>query len=380
MRRTILHAIGQLTKGGAEKQLYLLTTGLRERGWDIQVLSLSKGGWWKEKLEAAAVPVHDIEARGSMEWRRLQFARSVIRRLSPQLLHCWLFQANTYARVGALGQRPPVVIASERMLDNEKSRLNLLIDRALMLTTDRMISNSQAAVDYMAHNFGYRPEQMEVLYNGIESPDRATDTAPLLERFPLLRQWRDEPATVVIGTVGRLMRQKMPEHFIETIGRLQAEPVPVRGLLVGGGALEQPLRQLVVKLNLTGKICFTGELPAAGPALQLMDIYLQTSRKEGLSNAIMEAMQQGLPCVVSEVGGNRELVAAGAAGSVIPFGDIAGYCRKLRPLLTDRDTCHRLGENGRSFIADSFSIPRMIDQIEQLYIQLLRSKGVYSDE
>jgi glycosyltransferase involved in cell wall biosynthesis len=380
MKNTVLQVIGQLTKGGAEKQLFLVSTGLQERGWDVQILSMSGGGWWKERLEAAGMTVHDIEAHGSMEWRRVKYARDVIHRVRPQVLHCWLFQGNSYGRLGSVLQRPPVVIASERMLDSGKSRSNLIVDKLLMRMTDRMLSNSQAAVDYMRDTFGYNPDKLSVLYNGIAPPMESPDTTELKERFTKLKLWCEERDTIVIGTVGRMMSQKVPEHFLQTIAALQYEEVPVRGLMAGGGELLESMRNLAIELGIQDRVCFTGELDAVAPALALMDIYLQTSFKEGLSNAIMEAMQMALPCVVSDVGGNRELVEAGVAGSVTPFGDIDAYINTLRPLLKDGERRRRLGQNGSNYIQSNFSIPKMIDNVEQLYNQLLRGRGVQPDE
>ncbi|MFN3334436.1 MAG: glycosyltransferase [Caldilinea sp.] len=112
----------------------------------------------------------------------------------------------------------------------------------------------------------------------------------------------------VVGSVGRLARQKGYHHFIEAAAILARTVTDVQFLLVGGGEEEQALQALVQKLDLTNKFIFTGSRDDAPQLLQIMDVFVSSSLWEGLPTVILEAMLASVPVVGTAVACTKQMV------------------------------------------------------------------------
>ena len=126
----------------------------------------------------------------------------------------------------------------------------------------------------------------------------------------------------------------------------------------------------------SGISLFLGRRDDVPRVLACCDIAVLPSKAEGLPNAVLEYLAAGLPTVASRVGGNAEIVQDGKPG--------CSFHRKIPPLwrkrssvlLRDPEFAASLGKNGREYVASEFSFQRMIQNTDQLYTELLRSRGV----
>jgi glycosyltransferase involved in cell wall biosynthesis len=370
MRKSVLHVIGQLTKGGAEKQLYLLCEGLILRGWEVHVLALSAGGFWKEKLESLGIEVYSIDARKNMEWRRVAFARKVISRVKPDVLHTWLFHGNSYGRLGAIFQKPPLVIASERMPAIKKSYREKMIDRILQHWTELMISNSQSGVDVICKNIGIPSSQTCVIYNGIDNWDLSTgETLPEDMTAVFKRSMKGSVSPLLIGATGRLVEMKGYQYLLQAIAQLLQDNVAVFLIILGDGPFRNQLEQQVKELDLTENVTLPGERNDVRRILPHLDLFVQCSEFEGFSNSLMEAMQTGLPVVATNVGGNPEMVTDFETGLLIPWADSEALKLAIIQLAESNELRTRLGTAARLSILEKFNVERMVDQMEELYME-----------
>jgi glycosyltransferase involved in cell wall biosynthesis len=122
------------------------------------------------------------------------------------------------------------------------------------------------------------------------------------------------------------------------------------------------------ELGLSKHVRFLGEFHDVPALLKRSDICVLTpSANEGLSNSILEYMAAGKPVVATDCGGNRELVAEGENGFVIPVGDTDALADRLTRLWHDRTLCNRMGEVGRIRIEQEFSRGKVLDQFAALY-------------
>ena len=102
-----------------------------------------------------------------------------------------------------------------------------------------------------------------------------------------------------------------------------------------------------------------------------MDVFVQPSLTEGLSNAVLEAMATGLPVVATQVGGNPEVVEDGVSGRLVPADDAAAMCQALASYCSDTAARIRHGAAGRARVQRSYSIGTMVAQYSTLYHSLL---------
>jgi glycosyltransferase involved in cell wall biosynthesis len=131
----------------------------------------------------------------------------------------------------------------------------------------------------------------------------------------------------VLVTVGGLVERKGFHRVIALLPALRARHPDLRYLVVGGpcseGDWRERLRDQVRDLSLGDIVYFLGALPheEVKQALSAADVFVLATSNEGWANVILEAMACGLPVVATDVGGNAEVVADGALGTIVPFGD-----------------------------------------------------------
>jgi glycosyltransferase involved in cell wall biosynthesis len=113
-----------------------------------------------------------------------------------------------------------------------------------------------------------------------------------------------------------------------------------------------------------------------GELLMMSDIFLQTSLSEGLSCTVVEALAAGCPAIVTDVGGNREIVTDGVEGYVVALGDDSALESRVLALAEDEALRAALGNRAGARAREAFSLGAMIDNYERLYEEALdRDRG-----
>jgi len=142
MTKKILQIIPTLDRSGAEKQMTLLVRGLPCEEFEVHVAVLTRGGPMLAELESAAVPVTILGKRWKFDphafWRLFRLVRG----LKPDLIHTWLFAANTYGRAAGVLAGVKCLVAGERCVDPWKT-WELWFDRCLARHTARIAANSR---------------------------------------------------------------------------------------------------------------------------------------------------------------------------------------------------------------------------------------------
>ncbi len=143
---------------------------------------------------------------------------------------------------------------------------------------------------------------------------------------------------------------------------------------VGDGKQRKEFERQVAERGLEKFFSFLGLRNDVPHILACCDIAVLPSEAEGLPNAVLEYMAAGLPTVASRVGGNAEIVQDGKTGLLVPPQDSYALAEALLRLLRNPDFAAGMGMKGRECVAAHFSFQRMVENTDQLYTELLRSK------
>jgi glycosyltransferase involved in cell wall biosynthesis len=135
--------------------------------------------------------------------------------------------------------------------------------------------------------------------------------------------------------VGRLSEIKQPEQFVRIVHEVSRSVPAVRAAMVGDGPLEARLRRLADELGVADRIDLLGAREDVGPVFERSRIFVLTSRSEGLSIALLEALAAGLPAVVADVGELGEAVEQGKNGWRVTPDAIGEYTDRILSLLRD---------------------------------------------
>jgi glycosyltransferase involved in cell wall biosynthesis len=197
------------------------------------------------------------------------------------------------------------------------------------------------------------------VYDGIDRHPERPDAAAARTALGLPA---DAP---VIGSVTRLSRQKRLDRTLEALALLPG----VHCALAGEGELEGKLRARAQALGVADRVHFLGYRTDVHQVLAALDVFVLTSEREGMANAMLEAMAAGVPVVSTPVSGAYEALAAddqGRAPGVIVDGEAAAIADAVRGILEVAAPRMAMGEEGRRRAGERFGYARMIDAWESV--------------
>jgi L-malate glycosyltransferase len=169
---------------------------------------------------------------------------------------------------------------------------------------------------------------------------------------------------------GRLHPQKnlplLLSAWTEIAGRTAANLI-----LIGPGPDRRPLIELAGSLGIADRVQFVGAVANPADYLRAADVFVLPSVAEGMSNSLLEAMATALPCVVSGIGGNTDLVADGQTGRLVSTANAEAWSRTLLEVLEDPAEMRRYGEAAHRRIDEQFALNIVVDRYLELYRRLL---------
>ena len=142
-------------------------------------------------------------------------------------------------------------------------------------------------------------------------------------------------------------------------------------LLLVGAVQDSRVSTLAADHRIADRTHLVGPRPDGGSYTGLMDVYVSPSRMEGLSMSIMEAMAQEVSLVVSDVGGNTELIRDQVDGLVVPRDDSTALAHAIRRLYDSPQLRRKLTSSAQQRIADEFCGPKWTDRLYRAYCDLV---------
>ncbi len=212
--------------------------------------------------------------------------------------------------------------------------------------------------------FGVRAERLVVVPNAIDVEVWRPPESPAapLPGFA--------PGRRVVGTVGRLSIDKDVDGLLAAFARLAPEFADVDLAVLGDGPERERLAALAASLGLTARVRFLGHVGDARAAYAAMEVFVLSSRTEGLPNTLLEAMAMGRPVAASAVGGVPEVVRDGTDGILVPAGDVDALAAALRRLLTDPAGAEAMGRRARERVVARFAFADRVRRMEEIYLEL----------
>jgi len=366
---SIVFLITGLNYGGAETQLSRLVPRLRDRGWQVRVLSMISSAGLGDEIGRAGIPVLSLGIKqGSPSLRALLKARALLRQWQPMVLTNFMFHANVLGRVAGRMARVPVIISSVRSENDggaTRDRLLRLTDHLGSITT----VNSQRVAESLIRR-GVVPEgRLQVIHNGLTMEDYVyapEDARTVREELGI------HPGQFMWSAVGNLREPKDYPSLLHAFQVVHEQRPDARLRVAGQGPLQDQLEALAGKLHLQDVVQFIGFRHDIPRFLAASDAFTLSSAWEGLPNALMEACATGRPVVSTRVGGVPELVDDGVSGLIVPPRDPGELARGMLRIMACSDEQRRqMGAAARDKMRAQFDMEHITDLWEQLFQQLI---------
>lgn len=396
VKRVVL-AIGTLGAGGAERQLVNTAVGLAGTGHFEPIVICSrlvdgKSRFFEAELQRNGIRVIDLSAmensglniREKAFWlecsvrlarlplnidddvKRKCFAILSIR---PSIVHSFLDDTNVKTGIAAVIAGVPRIILSFRSVapDNfvfhapfMRPGYKALIGRPEVICS----ANSEAGAEDYRRWLGVLDLPISVIKNGIDLTrfaPRDAEGANDRQKFGLPH------GRLLVGSVMRLTEEKGPILWSEVVIRVARALPDVDFVLVGSGELKPRVLELIVAAGLADRVHLYDDLDDIPSLFRCLDLFLLTSRLEGLPNVLAEAQAVGVPVVTTPAGGAVEALDSGRTGLIAENHSaerVAACCLKL---LSDTGLRSRMSMAASHFAHSSFSISKMLNEVTALY-------------
>ena len=170
---------------------------------------------------------------------------------------------------------------------------------------------------------------------------------------------------IILLSVGELSKRKNQEIIIRALQHLNNKNIYY--VLVGFGAKEEYLKQLAINLNVADNVRFLGYRSDISELCNIADVFCFPSLQEGLPVALMEAMAAGLPCVVSNIRGNSDLISDNQGGFLVAPDDADGFADKINVVINDSALKTKMGNVNKEKISD-FSTEKVEKLMRDIYL------------
>lgn len=178
---------------------------------------------------------------------------------------------------------------------------------------------------------------------------------------------KDEDIAVI--SMGDLIPRK--NYDVAIGGIAKAKNDKIHYYICGNGPEEANLKNLVEELNISSQVHFLGFRSDIKELLAAADIFLFTTKQEGLPRSMMEAMASGLPCVASRIRGNTDLLENTEGGYLCDMNDVAAYAEKLNLLASDPVLREKMGRTNLATI-QNYSTETVVEEIRKIYEEVCK--------
>ncbi|MCC5877316.1 MAG: glycosyltransferase [Candidatus Sumerlaeia bacterium] len=366
----VVRVITWLPVGGIERRMVAVLPRLRDRGWSPRVVCIREEGPLAADLRDAGIPVDVLPVKSRLSPTGIRALSRYFTEHKAAIVHSHMYRSNVPGTMAARLAGIPAIFGQVHNVGTWATRRQRLVEAMVARLRNGTFAVSKAVQQDVMTRLRLPEEKVPLLYNGID-----TDLfQPSPERGTRLREELGLPDDAVVFLVpARLHQQKNPDGTLQAAidaMKGQDDPLP-HFVLAGEGKLREGLERQAAESPHPGHFHFLGARDDMIDLYNAADVILLSSFKEGFSNAIVEGLSCGKPCLVSDVGGNREAVSSGKVGWVHASGD-------GEALLEQIIEATRRGRAGLSAMAGDcraqallFSIDRLVEQTSDFYARAL---------
>ena len=353
----VCHVSMHLKTGGLEWLLVEFAKRHTPERFAPMFVALQDAGPPAEEIESLGWPVHALDIAHAGKRAALRRLCELLRANHVGVVHTHNTYAHFYGALAAAWAGAPVLVNTQHGRGcgpGWKAKLQFGLAN---LRANAVIGVSEDATLLCRRQDRLSGRKMRTVWNGIDT-----------SRFEFAGSCR-QPGAVAVG---RLSPEQAFAHLLRATSLAVRDVPDLRVRIIGGGAERGALDQLSRSLGLEHRVEFLGERSDVHALLRDVGFYVSSSRTEGISLTLLEAMAVGLPVLATRVGGNAEVIEEGVSGRLVPAEDPDALAAGMVAMCRDRAEWPAMGQVGRMRVERDFDINRMVRDYEQLYSEFLR--------
>lgn len=291
---------------------------------------------------------------------------SLVKKEKPHVIHAHSSKAGVIVRIASLFFRTKVLYTPNAFwylgLSGIKRKLFYFIEKWMKLFTYKIVVSSPSEYSRSVHDLHFSESKLERFYNSIE-------ILPLQQLAA-----RNFSEKKLVTTVGRLVPQKNPLMFVQVCHQILKTTSNIQFQIIGAGfedRLREEIEAYIALHNLGHHITIKNWMTkqAVLQEIRRSDVFVMTSRFEGLVFVGLESQMLEIPMVCTKVDGLFEIIEDGKTGFAFDLNDVDGMAKSIISLCEDTEKNLEMGQRGRKRISELFDIEKNIVQLEEIYHQ-----------
>jgi glycosyltransferase involved in cell wall biosynthesis len=382
-KTTVVHIITKLELGGAQQNTLFTVAHLDREVYEPVLISGAKGILVEEAKQLIGVNIHLLpdlvrEIHPIKDFRALIKIRRILKKIQTQaqsskvIVHTHSSKAGILGRWGARLAGIRLIIHSVHGFSFNVYQPSLvrafyiLLEKITARITSAFVTVSGSDREEGVRRGIFKENDVTLIRSGIDIK-KFCDLSG--DRITLRGKLGIDQNVQVIAMVACFKPQKAPLDFVRVAKRVLDERGDTRFYLVGDGELRPQLEKLIEELNIRDKVELLGWRRDIPDIMHSIDLFVLTSRWEGLPRVLPQAMAAGLPVVATDVNGSHEAIRSGLNGYLVPPGDVEGMAEKIVYLLNNPEKAREMGKRGRELV-EEFDVWQMVKEQEVLYQNL----------
>ena len=364
MRTNLLHITFDMHIGGTEQVITNLVEFTDSSLINVSILCLeSPIGPFGEKLQLAGYTIDSIARREGFDYGLIFKIRTYLIKNKIDVIHCHQYTPWVYGALASFLTGIKVIFTEHgRFYPDSSSLKRKIINPFLVMLTDNITSISEATKLALIEYENIPASKIKVIYNGIAGLENFIESPDELRKDLCIPK-----GARILGTIARLDPIKNHKLLISAFDEINKKYPETILIIVGDGVMHQDLEKQVAALNLDGKVVFTGYQSNPVDYLQLMDMFLLTSLSEGTAITLLEAMSLSKACVVTDVGGNPEIIKHQVCGLVTANDNKEELVSAISLLLSDSELKDKFALEGKVRFENNFKVFNMRDSYMRIY-------------
>lgn len=349
-KKIILHFINGLEVGGAETQLLRILPELEKYHENMVCCAHGRGPIGK-LLEEKGIKVHYLDLKNIFDFFAIKKFREIIKNYPPDIMVTYLIHADLCGRV--LGKLFGIkkIVSSKRGALLQWEWLSFFDRLTKKLVAHYLVQTETARKEWM-NKLKLPEKKFTIIPNGIDIEKFRCE----IDKKEKKEQLEIKENSIVITCISKLRRGKGHVILLEAFEKFYQYNNNATLLIVGDGEKEEELKNSLINLSSKNNIKFLGNRSDVSEILSISDVFVLPTEKEGMSNAIIEAMVVGVPIITTDIPENRDILENKKTGILVPVNDSGSLFENIKLLVSDKILWGKISRNSKSEAENKFDV------------------------
>ncbi len=376
----VMHVVSKVYPyAGMERKVIQLLNNLDRNHFKPFLLSMTDIWGTPSNYLNQDVELHALHKMDGIQLRLVLKLAKILKSRKIHIIHSHNWATLFHSVIAAHIARVPVIVHGEHGRDTKELDTTLkrsLIRRLLYALVNKIVVVAKDLEDIVVHKCKVSMEKVRLIINGVD----INDFQKHFDRRSIKRKFRISNNSIVIATVAKLRPVKDLPTLIKAFKFILDQFQNAQLFIIGSYGintepLQRELNNLIKELDLQQHVKFCGEINNIPEILSIVDVYVNSSVSEGMSNTILEAMASGIPVVATRVGGNSELVVEGKTGYLFDVQNPQDCARKVLKILNSPQLKKQMASNSRNIIQRYYPIEETFRKNQEMYKELYFKKS-----